>query len=85
VTDSKPTIVGAALAAGHDGQAEVAIDVRYPTGAVRTAVYSYEAIGAALDAAGVVALHELIGHPWTILLADNRRPTVEPEGTTCSI
>jgi hypothetical protein len=80
VTDLEPTIVGATLAAGHDGQAEVAIDVRYSTGATRTAVYSYEAIGAALDAAGVERLDDLVGLPWTILLTQPQN-----KGTTCSI
>ena len=82
MTGSEPLIVGASLVAGHDGQAEVAVDVRYATGATRTAVFSYEAIGAALDAAGVERLDQLIGRPWTILLAINDRPR---EGTTCSI
>jgi hypothetical protein len=82
VTDVEPTIVGATIAAGHDGQAEIAIVVRYGTGATRTAVYSYEAVGAALDAAGVRELDELVGRPWTILLAGSRP---RHEGTTCSI
>jgi hypothetical protein len=82
VTESEPVIVAASLAAGHDGQAEVAVDVLYATGAIRAAVFSYDAIGAALDAAGVERLDELIGRPWTILRTNNDRPR---EGTTCSI
>jgi hypothetical protein len=82
VTNDEPIIVGAAVAAGHDGQAEVAIDVRYATGATRTAFYSYDALGVALDLAGIGRIDELIGRPWTILLAGGDRP--RREGTTCS-
>jgi hypothetical protein len=82
VTDAEPTIVGATFAAGHDGRAEVAIDVRYATGATRTAVYSYEAIAAALDAGGVERLEELIGRPWTFLLTAHQP---RREETKCSI
>jgi hypothetical protein len=71
VTDA--VIVSASLAAGHDGLAELAIDLRYPNGAQRVINLPYETIAAALDAAGITSPSELVGQPWTIL-------TVQPEG-----
>ena len=62
-------IVSAAVAAGHDGLAEVAIEVRYQNGATRTLTLPYDAVADALDASSVTSLAELIGRPWTILVA----------------
>ena len=66
---TEPTIVAAALAAGHDGLAEVAVEVCYPNGATRTLTLPYDAVADALDASSVTSLAELIGRPWTILVA----------------
>ena len=65
-----PVIVAAAVAPGHDGLAEIAIDVRYPNGATRSLSLPYDAIASALDAAGVTSLDELVGRPWTTLAHD---------------
>jgi len=62
-----PRIVAAALAAGHDGLAEVAIGVRYSNGATQSLNLPYDAVAPALDAAGVTDLDALIGLPWTAL------------------
>jgi hypothetical protein len=68
---TEPTIVAAHVAAGHDGQAEISVVVRYPNGAVRDICYPHDAIGPVLDAAGISTLDDLIGRPWTILIAPN--------------
>ncbi|MGD9703955.1 MAG: hypothetical protein AB7Q42_23185 [Acidimicrobiia bacterium] len=79
-SSADPMIVGAALAAGHDGQAEVTLDLCYANGAQRSASYSYDAIAAALDAVGVASLDDLVGRPWTILLDPSTELIQE---TTC--
>jgi hypothetical protein len=68
-----PTIVAAELAAGHDGLAEVLIGIRYPNGAEREVSLPYEAVGAAVDSAGVSSLAELVGQPWTVLSSTQLR------------
>ena len=72
--DHEPTIVSATVAAGHDGVAEAAIMVRYPNGAERSMSLPYEAVDRALDIACVSSLDDLIGQPWTTLVADERDP-----------
>jgi hypothetical protein len=68
---NEPTIVAAEVAAGHDGLAEIAVVVRYPNGAVRDICFPHDAIGPVLDAGGIRSLDQLIGQPWTILIAPN--------------
>ena len=67
----EPVIVRAALAAGHDGLAEVSIALRYPNGAERTMSLPYEAVDRALDAMSVSTLEQLVGLPWTTLVSDH--------------
>lgn len=66
---TEPVIEGAELAAGHDGRAEVVVRIRYGNGAVRSSSLSEEAVADALAAAGVGHLDDLVGKPWTVLLA----------------
>ena len=68
--DPGPVIASAAVAAGHDGQAEIVLALRFPNGAVRSASFSHDAIGRALDRAGITDLDTLVGLPWSVLLAD---------------
>ena len=72
MTDIEPVIVRAALAAGHDGLAEVSIGLRYPNGAERTMSLPYDAVERALDALRIVNLEQLVGLPWTTLVSDHR-------------
>lgn len=65
--NAEPIIVGAALAAGHDGLAEVAIVVRYPNGAEREFTLPYDTVGPALDRSDVTNLADFVGRPWTAL------------------
>jgi hypothetical protein len=64
-----PTIVGARLGAGHDGRAEAVIEVQYPNGARSQLSIAQESLTRALDAAGISALDQLPGQPWTVLMA----------------
>jgi len=92
VNEAGPVIASAALAAGHDGQAEVVLALRFPNGAVRSASFSHDAIGPALDRAGITDLDALVGKPWSVLIAGatptgttTSTPTTDgPEGTTCT-
>ena len=70
-SSAEPQIVAAHVAAGHDGQAEISVAVRYPNGAVRDICYPHDAIGPVLDAAGISSLDDLVGRPWTVLIAHN--------------
>lgn len=74
---AEPTIIGAVVVAGHDGQAELAVDIRYPNGAVRQTVFPVDALAPVLDAAGVDDLDGLVGAHWSVLLA-GRDPAPSP-------
>lgn len=68
----EPVIIGASVAAGHDGLAEVTIALRYPNGAERTMSLPYEAVDRALDASGISDLEQLVGRPWTTLASEHQ-------------
>ena len=65
-----PTIVGAALGPGHDGRAEVVVELAYPNGGSTRLSVAQEAVARALDAAGFVSLEQLVGQPWTVLVLE---------------
>jgi hypothetical protein len=65
---NEPLIASAAVTPGHDGLAEISLDIRYPNGAERTISFTHDSIGQVLDAAGVTCLDDLVGRPWSILL-----------------
>jgi hypothetical protein len=62
-----PVIASTALAAGHDGRAELVLELAYPNGARTHLSVTEEAMARALDAAGVQRLEDLHGQPWTVL------------------
>ena len=62
-----PVIASTALAAGHDGRAELVIELAYPNGARTHLSVTEEAMARALDAAGLDRLEDLEGQPWTVL------------------
>jgi hypothetical protein len=63
-----PVIVGTALGPGHDGRAELVVELGYPNGARTHLSVTQEALVGALDAAGVTRAEDLHGQPWTLLL-----------------
>lgn len=69
-----PTIVGATLGPGHDGRAEVVVEIAYPNGGRTRLSVAQEAATRALDAAGVASLEGLVGRPWTVLVVDPTGP-----------
>lgn len=65
-----PTIVGATLGPGHDGRAEVVVELTYPNGGRARMSVGEDAATRALDAAGLADIADLIGQPWTVLVID---------------
>ena len=63
-----PVIAATSVAAGHDGRAELVLELAYPNGARTHLSVTEEAMARALDAAGVTSLEDLHGKPWTVLI-----------------
>lgn len=69
------TITGASIVGGHDGRAEIEVELTYDNGGTTTISLGEQACTASLDRAGVGSLAELIGQPWSTLL-----PALEQQG-----
>ena len=67
---TRATVVG-----GHDGRAEIEVELTYDNGGTSTISLDEEACTASLDRAGVGSLDELVGRPWSIVL-----PALERQG-----
>jgi hypothetical protein len=57
------------IAAGHDGRAELVIEVTYANGATTRVRLDEEAAEPMLASAAVARIEDLIGQPWDILAA----------------
>ncbi|WP_420452978.1 hypothetical protein [Ilumatobacter sp.] len=74
-------IARAEVVAGHDGRAEVLVEVAYDNGGTAVISLEQEACLASLDEAGVASITELVGRPWTAVLpALGRQAQVRSEG-----
>lgn len=60
---SRAVVVG-----GHDGRAEIEVELTYPNGGTSTISLDEEACSASLDEAGVGSIEELVGQPWSVVL-----------------
>ncbi len=60
---SRAEIVG-----GHDGRAEIEVQVTFDNGGTSTISLDEEACIASLDRAGVGSIEELVGQPWSAVL-----------------
>ena len=79
------TIVSAALGAGHDGRAEVVVELLHSNGGRNRVSVPQESAVRALDAAGVTSIDELVGRPWSVLLVATTNDTTDiPRSPTCS-
>ncbi len=58
----------ASVAAGHDGRAEIEVELTYDNGGTSTISLDEEACTASLDRAGIGSIDELVGQPWSIVL-----------------
>ena len=60
---SRAVVVG-----GHDGRAEIEVELTHDNGGTTTIALDEEACTASLDRAGVSSIDELIGQPWSVVL-----------------
>lgn len=67
---AEAVIVGAEIAAGHDGQAELVVQVRHENGVVAPVVLDAGAAFALMEGAGRSELTALVGRPWRAVLAE---------------
>ena len=58
----------AAVVGGHDGRAEIEVELTYGNGGTATISLDEEACAASLDSAGISSVDELVGQPWTVVL-----------------
>ena len=84
-------ITQARVVGGHDGRAEIEVEITYDNGGIATISLDEEACIASLDQAGVRSIDELVGRPWSVALPSSGtrpagpQPEVEPEGrSSCS-
>jgi len=61
-------ITRASVVGGHDGRAEIEVELRYPNGGTATISLDEEACLASLDLAGIASLDDLVGQPWSTVL-----------------
>jgi len=57
----------AVITAGHDGRAELVVEVTYANGATARVRLDEEAAEPVLAAAGIERIEDLVGRPWDIL------------------
>lgn len=60
---TRATVVG-----GHDGRAEIEVELTYDNGGTATISLDEEACTVSLDRAGVSSIDELVGQPWSVVL-----------------
>ncbi len=61
-------ITSANVVGGHDGRAEIEVEIRYDNGGTSTISLDEEACIATLDQAGITSIDQLCGQPWNVLL-----------------
>ena len=64
IVAGEPVVVGVDVAAGHDGAAELVIQVRHENGVVAPVVLDPETGLALMKVAGASGASALIGRPW---------------------
>lgn len=72
------TITRAEVAGGHDGRAEVIVEITYSNGGTTTISLDEEACVSSLDRAGIESLEQLIGQPWNVVLPALRHRAESP-------
>ena len=58
----------AAVVGGHDGRAEVQVEILYDNGGTATISLDEDACTASLDRGGISSIDDLVGRPWSIVL-----------------
>jgi hypothetical protein len=78
---TRATVIG-----GHDGRAEIEVELTYDNGGTSTISLDEEACTASLDGAGVRSLDDLLGQPWSVVLPALEQPHPRSNGEAqCSI
>ena len=72
------SITRADIVGGHDGRAEIEIELTYDNGGSSTISLDEEACLASLDEAGVGSIDELVGQPWHVVLPALADATTTP-------
>ena len=67
-------ISGASVVGGHDGRAEIVVEITYPNGGTSTIALDEEACTTSLDRAGIGSIDQLVGQPWDVVLPALERP-----------
>lgn len=62
------TISRASVVGGHDGRAEIEVEITYDNGGTSTISLDADACIASLDRAAITSVDDLVGHPWTVVL-----------------
>ncbi|MEZ5250151.1 MAG: hypothetical protein R2713_13350 [Ilumatobacteraceae bacterium] len=80
-------ITRASVVGGHDGRAEIEVELTYDDGGTATISLDEEACLASLDHAAVTSIDQLVGQPWSAVLpalerhaARRHDPDHEPPG-----
>ena len=66
-TPAEAVIVRATIGPGHDGRAEVVVELAYPNGARTELSMAQESVLRAMDAAELTRLDQLEGRSWNVL------------------
>ena len=75
--DRDAVIIGSEIAAGHDGRAELVVQLRYASGGIGRVTLDTDAGLRLLRNCGVSDTAHLIGHSWRHILEE--RPILENE------
>ena len=76
---AEPVIVGAEIAGGHDGAAELVLRLRYADGVERPVVLDPETGLALMRRCGATHLDDLAGQSWRMILKTDDPSTGELE------
>ena len=68
---SEAVIVRAEIGAGHDGEADLVVHVRYENGVVAPVTLDPDTALKLMSACGVADIDKLAGHAWRKVLEDN--------------
>lgn len=74
----EPVIADAVVAAGHDGQAELVVRVRYENGALDSVTLDARCARKLMEDCAAESAEELRGQPWQRLLAVLQRTPTSP-------
>jgi hypothetical protein len=82
-------ITRADIVAGHDGRAEIEVELTYTNGGTATICLDEEACLQSLDRSGIATLEDLVGRPWDVVLPalqhrNNLTETTSPKQTTAT-